>query len=334
MNITDKLIDKLVDKLMGKLTGKISEKISGEYNRNISDALIELVIEVKANFINDSHSLSVCFPVPVEDDYHRILMSKIFGCENEYQECKIEDGLAILNFRKDYIKGDKEACQIYFKVKNQAYKSVRHNSNPEKFLNLGRYCILSDDTKKFLNRFNAENSRETADKISTWIFLNLRYTDIDEMKSAEWLFKNKIGNCVHYSTLFIAFCRYFKIPCRYVLGFAKYGKFEPHTWAEFYDRDSFSYIPMDLSLNQKFFVDATHIPISRLDERQVRRYFKEVNLEIPKNNHPSLFGDIQIPSGFKYDEAFRIMNFGTESVVKEDAHVEINVKGKLIYKPD
>ncbi|CEG12820.1 hypothetical protein MSIBF_A2770001 [groundwater metagenome] len=73
------------------------------------------------------------------------------------------------------------------------------------------------------------------------------------MKNAEWLFKNKIGNCIHYSTLFIAFCRYFEIPCRYVLGFAKYGKFEPHTWVEFYDMENFSWVPMDLSLNQKFF---------------------------------------------------------------------------------
>ncbi|PKM92045.1 MAG: hypothetical protein CVU81_02580, partial [Euryarchaeota archaeon HGW-Euryarchaeota-1] len=112
----------------------------------------------------------------------------------------------------------------------------------------------------------------------------------------------------------IAFCRYFEIPCRYVLGFAKYGKFEPHTWAEFYDTENLSWIPMDLSLNQKFFADATHIPISRLDEKQVSRYFKEVNLEIPQN----------------YDECFKIVNFGTESVVKEDTHVEINVKGKLI----
>ncbi len=114
------------------------------------------------------------------------------------------------------------------------------------------------------------------------------------------------------------------------MGFAKYGNFEPHTWVEFYNRENFSWIPMDLSLNQKFFADATHIPISLFDEKQVRRYFKEVNLEIPKNHHLISFGDIQNLCGFEYDEIFKIMNFGTESVVKEDAHVEISVKGKLI----
>ncbi len=324
MNIVDKLTSKISERIIENMVGSDSE------DRNITDATIELIIEVKANFINNSPSLSVCFPVPIEDDEHKILEYKIFGCESEYNECKIEDGLAILNFRKEYNKGDKESCKIYFKLKNQAYKSVQGNSNTEKFLNPQKYTFLSDDTKKFLEQFKAKNSREIADKISTWLFLNLRYSDIDEMKSAEWLFKNRIGNCVHYSTLFIAFCRYFEIPCRYVLGFAKYGKFEPHTWAEFYDTENLSWIPMDLSLNQKFFADATHIPISLFDEKQVRRYFKEVNLEIPKNHHLISFGDIQNLCGFEYDEIFKIMNFGTESVVKEDAHVEISVKGKLI----
>ncbi|OQX18566.1 MAG: hypothetical protein BWK75_06535 [Candidatus Altiarchaeales archaeon A3] len=322
----------IVDKLTGKISEKIVEKIAGEDNRNISDALIELIIEVKANFINESPSLSVSFPVPIEDEYHKVSEYKFLGEENEDsdRDFKIEDGIAILNFRKKYNKGDKEGCKIYFKLKNQAYKSVRDNSNPDKFLNFGKYCILSDDTKKFIEQFRVENSREIIYKISTWIFLNLRYSDIDEMKSAEWLFKNRIGNCVHYSTLFIAFCRYFEIPSRYVLGFVKYGKFYPHTWAEFYDWENFSWIPMDLSLNQKFFVDATHIPISRFGEGQIKRYFKEVNLEIPKNHHLTSFGDIQNLCDFEYDECFKIVNFGTEIVVKEDAHVEINVKGKLI----
>ncbi len=313
MDITN-LRNKLINNLTGKISEKVSEKIVGEDNRNVTEALIELTIKVKANFINNANSLSVCFPVPIEDNEHRILEYKILWREGEYHKCKIEDGLAILNFRKDYNKGDKEGCSIYFNLKNQAYKSIWAHSNPEKFLNPQKYTFLSDDTKKFLGQFKAENSREITDKISTWIFLNLRYSDIDEMKNAEWLFKNKIGNCIHYSTLFIAFCRYFEIPCRYVLGFAKYGKFEPHTWVEFYDRENSLWIPMDLSLNQKFFVDATHIPISRLEEKQVSRYFKEVNIEIPND----------------YDEIFKIINFGTESVVKEDAHVEISVRGKMI----
>lgn len=306
-NLTD-----IINRITGKISKKVSEKFSGEDNKKISEALIELIIKVKANFIKDSSFLSVCFPVPIEDNEHKILEYRILD-EKEYLKFNIEDGLAILNFKKRFNKGDRETCKIYFKLKNQAYKSAR-DTNPERFLNPQKYTSLSNNTKKFLNQFKGKNTKEIINKISSWIFLNLRYSDIDEMKDAEWIFKNKIGNCVHYSTLFIAFCRYFGIPSRYVLGFAKYGRFWPHTWVEFYDEENFSWVPMDLSLNQRFFVDATHIPISRLDERQIKRYFKEVNIKIPDD----------------YDEIFKIMNFGTESVVEEDAHVEIDVRGRLI----
>jgi len=321
MNFKDRLIRKITNKILGEnLENKILEKTPvekisskiAEDNRNIENALIELFIEVNANFINNVPSLSVSFPVPIEDNTHKILEYKFYDCDDKYKECKIENGLAILNFRKNFKKGEQENCKIYFKIKSHAYNAI--NDNPTNFPSFGKYTFLSDETKKFVKNFNDNNVRKTAEKISSWIFLNLKYSDIDEMKDAEWIFKNKIGNCVHYSTLFIAFCRYLGIPCRYVLGFAKYGKFYPHTWVEFYDKENFSWVPMDIALNQKFFVDATHIPISRFEEKQVRTYFKEVNLEIPKDQ----------------DEIFKIMNFGTESVVKEDAHVEIDVRGKLI----
>lgn len=309
----------IIDKLIKKVSENIVEKNVGEDNRNVSNTLIELTIEVKAKFVKDSPSLFVCFPVPIEDEHHKIVEHKFScgigdGTEESDKKCKIEDGLAILNFGKNYKKGDKEGCKIYFKIKSHTYKSIPDTLNLSKFLDSGKYTFLSDDAKKFADGFRTTNVREIIDKISTWIFLSVKYIDIDEMKNAEWIFRNKIGNCVHYSTLFIAFCRYFKIPCRYVLGFAKYGKFYSHTWAEFYDREIFSWVPMDLALNQKFFVDATHIPISRFGDRQMERYFKEVNLRIPND----------------CDECFKIVNFGTGSVVEEDANVEINVKGKLL----
>ncbi|CEG12821.1 hypothetical protein MSIBF_A2770002 [groundwater metagenome] len=109
MDITN-LRNKLINSLAGKISEKVSEKIVGEDNRNVTNALIELTIKVKANFINNANSLSVCFPVPIEDNEHRISEYKILGCEGESRKCKIEDELAILNFGKKYNKGDKESC--------------------------------------------------------------------------------------------------------------------------------------------------------------------------------------------------------------------------------
>ncbi|MFN3527835.1 MAG: transglutaminase-like domain-containing protein [Candidatus Altarchaeaceae archaeon] len=287
-----------LDKLVKNISKRIAEKFVGEDNSKIKEALIELIIEINQKSF-DYDFIPVCFPVPIEDNYHKIKEYKI-------DEGKIEDDLAILNLRKN------EKQKIYFKIESRRYEYIKDYSSEKIFLNPQKYTSISDKIKNFLdNNFSKFlNKRDLIREISTWIFLNLKYSNIDEMKDAEWIFENRIGNCVHYTTLFISFCRHFKIPARYVLGFAKYGNFYPHTWAEFYDYDENLWIPVDVSLNQKFYVDATHIPISRLNLRQVNRYFKEVNLKILND----------------FDEIFRIINFGTE----KENYVEIDVKGKIL----
>ena len=132
----------------------------------------------------------------------------------------------------------------------------------------------------------ADNDWQKVERISDWVYRNLRQEFRVTIPSALEVLHSLSGDCNEHSTLFAALCRAEGIPTKICSGIVYLeGSFGYHAWNEVLlpgPDDSGVWIPIDTTLGQKT-VDATHVKLAEggLDQQTaLAKVIGKLKLEI------------------------------------------------------
>ena len=152
---------------------------------------------------------------------------------NRYAEFNIE---SVGKSTKLIINVDMEVYQYDFETIKQNPRLNKETIDPEIYLKEEKYISLSDNLiRTVAPRLKGSDTLSTLTNIHKFIQNNLTYEVTNRSIGADKVFKNKKGDCVEYSDLFVSLCRANNIPSRVVTGFVTHYKKNPkHAWAEVY----------------------------------------------------------------------------------------------------
>ena len=108
----------------------------------------------------------------------------------------------------------------------------------------------------------SKNPYFQANEVYKWIIENMEFKEIPTriggysvQRGVEYSLPRKTGDCGEYSFIFIACCRYLKIPARFVAGsYTKSGEGHNHAWSEIYF-PNYGWLPVDCAAAQGVSID-------------------------------------------------------------------------------
>lgn len=189
------------------------------------------IIEGKEKFKN----IEVTVPVSFRDGNHIIEKLKADISPKNVSGIDKEDLFYVIKYQ------DADSNEIYFDSK----AIIRNGENFSKNLSLNRkkYLLLKDDEVFLKGVMNEIYKSEFYDSsqplhkiISKWAYNHIQY-DIGQFGreiSVKDIYKYKRGVCSHYAKIFVALCRYNKIPALEINGVAydtENAEFTRHAWA-------------------------------------------------------------------------------------------------------
>lgn len=122
--------------------------------------------------------------------------------------------------------------------------------------------VVKYKAKQLKENVKSNNNLELLHEIAEYTRKSIKYNEAySQPQKASWILENKIGVCVHYTTLFIALCRALGFPARYVSGVVysdEKKEYIGHAWAEVY-LEGQGWIPYDVTLGQYGWIDSGHI---------------------------------------------------------------------------
>jgi transglutaminase-like putative cysteine protease len=109
----------------------------------------------------------------------------------------------------------------------------------------------------------SNSSLGTITKLVNWVGEYVTYDEgyWDKIKSAQDVFDERRGVCVHYTHLLISMARSLGFNTRYVSGYVYIFGWQPHSWAEIYV-PGYGWLPADATMGQAGDLDSTHVILS------------------------------------------------------------------------
>ncbi len=107
------------------------------------------------------------------------------------------------------------------------------------------------------------SSLATITNLVNWVHDSVKYDESywDMTKSAEEIFEERHGVCVHYTHLLISMARSLGFETRYVNGYVLANNWQPHAWAEIY-LPSYGWIAADATYGQVGILDNSHVALA------------------------------------------------------------------------
>jgi len=154
-------------------------------------------------------------------------------------------------------------------VELEEYRITADKAEPIYLCNTAKTSVCEEMTEGI--GVLPESVVDKALSLSHYVFDNMVYSpsSTDIQTTACEAFQKHQGVCQDYTHIFIALCRHYGIPARYVNGFIA-GEGETHAWAEIYDGEA--WIGIDPTHDCRIFIgyikiahgrDADDCPVSR-----------------------------------------------------------------------
>lgn len=223
---------------------------------------------------------------------------------------------------------------INIRVKRDSFSvpitSNQRGHNPG-YLKVGELTQCNAEIKSKAQQLSegADNDLIIIGTIAQWVHKNIEY-DLGlsgEIKPDQWIFENRRGTCVEFSTLFISMCRSLGIPARSVSGLSYGGdKWEAHSWAEVFLGER--WVPVDPTNNQVGFVDGAHITYSRALEDAEIKYrvsWRGSNILNVSRSESRVVKFIEIRPSEKLIDIDIDFNSDNKEITKKDVNITANL---------